>query len=114
MCGTCARMGVAPRPRVPGPVQAGRPPVAVPIARAASNQPAPVPAAQPAAAAAVAPTAPGPIAVDPQTVAPSVSPWVANRTHAAEPSESIRTIEMGARHDSGLLRRGVHTQAEED
>jgi hypothetical protein len=31
MCGICARMVVAPRPRVPVPVQAGRPPVAVPV-----------------------------------------------------------------------------------
>ena len=33
MCGMCARMVVAPRPRVPVPIQPSRPPVAVPVSR---------------------------------------------------------------------------------
>ena len=116
MCGSCARMVVAPRPRVPVPVQGSRPPVAVPVARPAPDQPVPVPVAQPvaaAAAAAGAPTAPAPIAPDAQPGEDSVSPWVRNRTDAAEPEQEVRSIDISARHDGGLLQRGVHSQTED-
>ena len=113
MCGSCARMVVAPRPRVPVPVQGSRPPVAVPVAQPVPGQPvpgqppAPVPAGQPAASA----TAPAPVA--PQQNQPSVSPWVRNRTDASGVDEETQTIDIGARHDSGLLQRGVHAQIED-
>ena len=104
MCGSCARMVVAPRPRVPVPVQGSRPPVAVPVARA-PQQPAPHPAGQ--AAAAQAPAAP---AANGNGSAP-VSPWVRDRTDAGDAPEAI-TVELGRVHDSGLLQRGVHTEIE--
>lgn len=66
MCGICARMVVAPRPRVSVPIQPDRPTVAVPVAR-------PVP--QPVAAG-VIPLAVGE-ALDPRTLAvsaPSTAP----------------------------------------
>jgi len=121
MCGACARLVVAPRPRVPVPVQGSRPPVAVPVT--APQQPVPVPVARhapapagapTAAAPAGTPTAPAPAAPAAQTAEPSVSPWIANRTDASsgQPADTT-TIEMGTRHESGLLRRGVHTDIED-
>jgi hypothetical protein len=102
MCGICARMVVAPRPRVPVPVQTSRPSVAVPVTR-----PAPVPArpfatqSQPMAAPALA-TAPA---------AAATSPWVRQRAGGSEERASNDiTIEMGTSHDGGLLTRGVHAE----
>jgi hypothetical protein len=111
MCGSCARMVVAPRPRVPVPVQGSRPPVAVPVqpGRQPAPQPVPVPVAQPAAN----PTAPAAAAPAAQPGTPSVSPWVANRTVAGGIDGTI-TVELGATHDGGLLKRGVHTEIEHD
>ena len=106
MCGSCARMVVAPRPRVPVPVQGSRPPVAVPVVKPAP-QPAPAVAAIP-----VAPPITAPIPASP-TAEASVSPWVRNRTGAGE-NEGTITVELGATHDSGLLKRGVHTDIEHD
>ena len=73
MCGSCARLVVAPRPRVSMPVQSSRPSVAVPVARPVTQ---PVPVATPA------PSAPMPAAPAPQAGPPAVSPWVRNRTGA--------------------------------
>jgi hypothetical protein len=106
MCGSCARMVVAPRPRVPVPVQVGRPTVTVPVARPAA--PAPL-AAMPVAGA----------QAGTQTAAAtgngsSVAPWVSQRTAAPDQEITSTTvsIDLRARHDSGLLRRGVHTEIE--
>jgi hypothetical protein len=83
MCGMCARMVVAPRPRVPVRVQGTRPPVAVPVARPVGQPPVPQPAL-------VRPPAPMP----PPMAVPAAGP--------------------GVTHDSGLLRRGVHTNIPQD
>lgn len=111
MCGSCARMVVAPRPRVPVPVRGNRPPVAVPVqpGQQPMPQPVPVPVAQPGAN----PTAPAAAVPQAQPGTPSVSPWVANRTVAGETKGTI-TVELGATHDGGLLKRGVHTEIEHD
>jgi len=45
--------------------------------------------------------------------APSVSPWVRNRTDAGD-SDGTISIELGGTHDGGLLKRGVHAQLEQD
>ena len=108
MCGSCARMVVAPRPRVPVPVQGSRPPVAVPVAHP-DQQRAPQPVAVPVAQPATAPTPAAPV----QTGDPAVSPWVRNRTGAGE-AEGTITVDLGSTHDSGLLKRGVHTEVEHD
>jgi hypothetical protein len=99
-------MVVAPRPRVPVPVQVGRPTVTVPVARPAA--PAPL-AAMPVAGA----------QAGTQTAAAtgngsSVAPWVSQRTAAPDQEITSTTvsIDLRARHDSGLLRRGVHTEIE--
>jgi hypothetical protein len=112
MCGSCARLVVAPRPRVPVPVQGSRPPVAVPVARP-SGQPAPGPAGIPVAQPVVAQpaTAPGP-AMPSAAAASSVSPWVRNRTEAGEDDKV--SIDIGGTHDGGLLGRGVHSEIETD
>ncbi len=73
MCGMCARLVVAPRPRVPVPVHPLRPAVAVPVAGPMGQ---PLPGGVPVSAAS---GYPGP--------APS--------------------------HDSGLMARGVHAEAED-
>ncbi len=117
MCGSCARMVVAPRPRVPVPVNGSRPPVAVPVRPQAvpPNQP-PVPAGQPAPTATpapIAPTAPVPVAPVAQATEPPTSPWVRNRTDAGQPAPGPHSIDIGASHDSGLLQRGVHTDIED-
>ena len=117
MCGSCARLVVAPRPRVPVPVQQGsRPPVAVPVSRPPAQPgapPVPVPVAQPVPAASPpAPTAPMPAAPAAQPQDASTSPWVRNRTDAPEGAQDT-TVDLGASHDSGLLKRGVHTELED-
>jgi len=112
MCGSCARMVVAPRPRVPVPVQRSRPPVAVPVTRPLPV-PAPVAPGQPAANGQSITPAPAPAPAAPEPAAGSVSPWVRDRTGAGEFEEGARTIDIGARHDSGLLRRGVHIPIED-
>ena len=101
MCGMCARMVVAPRPRVPVPVQANRSSVAVPVSRPVPTQPMPVAAS--AMPGAVAPTA------------TQTSPWVRQRSGAAEgtTNDSI-AVEFGASHDGGLLQRGIHTEPSDD
>jgi len=107
MCGICARMVVAPRPRVPVPVQMTHPPVAVPIGPAQERTPMPILVAQPAGAA---PTPVAPFAGPPEA---TTSPWVRNRTSAAEKTPAPPTVDIAARHDSGLLQRGVHTTIED-
>ena len=66
MCGMCARLVVAPRPRVPVPVHPLRPAVAVPVAGSATH------------ALAVAPVVGAPAGQPPQAPVPgaSTSPWV--------------------------------------
>jgi hypothetical protein len=112
MCGSCARLVVAPRPRIPVPVRGSRPPVAVPVAHPA-QRPAPqhvaVPVAQPVAAHPA--TAPAPALPSPQAAVP-VSPWVRDRTESGE--TTTVNIELGSSHDGGLLQRGVHTEIEPD
>lgn len=115
MCGSCARLVVAPRPRVPVPVQVSRPPVAVPVARPAAvpvQRSLVAPPTQPVAAPAAAPTTPMPTPPVAQSADPATSPWVRDRTGAEQGPDSM-TIELGARHDSGLLERGVHTHLED-
>jgi hypothetical protein len=107
MCGSCARMVVAPRPRVPVPVQSSRPQVAVPVARGVA-QPAATPQPVPAAAPAAPPATPAF-----QANGSATSPWVQRRTHGAKPPEPQR-VELVYRHDSGLMQRGVHTEIEQD
>jgi hypothetical protein len=114
MCGSCARMVVAPRPRVPVPVQGNRPPVAVPVARP-DQRPAPRPVTMPVAqpVAAQAQTVPVPAMPDPQAATAPISPWVRNRTSARE-FEATGEAEFGSAHDSGLLQRGIHADVEHD
>jgi hypothetical protein len=104
MCGMCARMVVAPRPRVSVPVQPNRPPVPVPVAR-----PAPV------RAQAVPVPAPGvPAMPTPATVA-ATSPWVRQRAGGdmQQANEGL-TVELGSSHDGGLLERGIRTEPADD
>lgn len=97
MCGMCARMVVAPRPRVPVPVMGSRPPVAVPVARPAAT-----------------PAQPIPVGAVPQGSATPTSPWVQQRSDADDASGDRMTVELGGNHDTGLLRRGVHAEYDED
>ena len=113
MCGSCARMVVAPRPRVPVPVQGSRPPVAVPVVRP-NQQPAPRPVAAPVIQPVAAQTASASSAPSSPEAAPSVSPWVRSRTDAGDASDGSISIELGSTHDGGLLKRGVHTEVESD
>ena len=111
MCGSCARMVVAPRPRVPVPVQQTRPPVVVPVTPGVAQPPiaAPVPAG-------VAPPTPppAPMAAGPAPAPPApTSPWVQRRTQGPQPPAEPK-IEFGTGHDAGLLQRGVHTEAKAD
>jgi hypothetical protein len=103
MCGMCARMVVAPRPRVSVPVQPNRPPVAVPVARPAPvwTHPVPVPA----------PVVPA----MPTSTAAATSPWVRQRAGGAmeQASDSI-TVELGSSHDGGLLERGIRTEPSDE
>jgi hypothetical protein len=94
MCGSCARMVVAPRPRVPVPVQPGRQ-VPMPVARAGS-QALPLPIG-PGAPQATPPAAP-------------VSPWILRAAgNAPAPDPGLRPDS----HDAGLMARGVHTDGED-
>lgn len=116
MCGMCARMVVAPRPRAPIPVASGRGPVAVPVRRDRPPVSVPVvPAASVAIPPAVAPrasvapvAAAGPVNV---AAAPS-SPWVKQRSGIEEPQ--VLSVELGAGHDGGLLDRGVRSELDEE
>lgn len=112
MCGSCARLVVAPRPRVPVPVQGSRPPVAVPVARPGQrpSPPREMPVAQPVAAPAAAAHAPA--HSNGHAAATPVSPWVRHRTESGE--TATVNIELGASHDGGLLQRGVHTELDHD
>jgi hypothetical protein len=110
MCGMCARLVVAPRPRVPVPVYGSRPPVAVPVV-----PPAPQPQRPAPVGIAAAPATGGPSFTPPPTQAHAaplpaearVSPWVRERAAAGQAPDP-RTIDFGTRHSSGLLERGVH------
>lgn len=99
MCGMCARMVVAPRPRVPIPVSGDRPTVAVPVVRPAALAPR----------TSMAPV-PGPAPVSPPPGAP-MSPWVRQRSGVVEPAPAGQPV-VG--HDSGLMSRGVHADIVED
>ncbi len=100
MCGMCARLVVAPRPRVPVSVQTNRPPVAVPVARPAPVTSQPVPAARPVAA--------------PVMPAAATSPWVRQRSGGEENVGGSMSIELGSGHDRGLQSRGIHTEPQPD
>jgi hypothetical protein len=117
MCGMCARMVVAPRPRVPVPVQPFRPAVAVPVTPAvAAPRPvpvngAPIPATTPGVPAAMpAPRVPAaPVGAPSQPTAPvATSPWV--RRYAGGPEPAATSLPLPVSHDSGLLARGVHLE----
>jgi hypothetical protein len=100
MCGMCARMVVAPRPRVPVPVQVVRP-VAVPVTRGGTPAPQ-IGAGKPMT---VTPAAnPAPVAA---TVV--VSPWV---RRAAGTPEPVARPALPESEDGGLLARGVHSEVE--
>jgi hypothetical protein len=101
MCGMCARMVVAPRPRVPVPVQTSRPSVAVPVAR-----PVPVPA----------PSVPVPAPAVPMSTAAdaATSPWVRQRAGGTEAHSDSISVELGASHDGGLLQRGIRVEPSDD
>jgi hypothetical protein len=94
MCGMCARMVVAPRPRVPVPVQPARS-VAVPVVPA----PQPVPVARPYVPAGTALASPA---------AGATSPWVRRATGGSTPVAQPRSD-----HDAGLMARGVHADKED-
>ncbi len=119
MCGICARMVVAPRPRVPVPVQGSRPPVPVRVARPAPRPLQPVPVARPVPVAGpnpVPPMAPMPLA--PNVAAPNVatptSPWVRQRAGVEQQPSGPTTVEFGTRHETGLMKRGVHSEPDQD
>ena len=63
--------------------------------------------AQPAGAA---PTPVAPFASPPEV---ATSPWVRDRASAAEKTPVLPTVDIAARHDTGLLQRGVHTTLED-
>jgi hypothetical protein len=99
MCGMCARMVVAPRPRVPVPVHPLRPAVGLPVAGPVGQ---PMPPAVMASPAGAYPGVPAP------AQAAATSPWV-RRASGAAPAEPTPSV---ASHDAGLLARGVHAEAE--
>jgi hypothetical protein len=129
MCGMCARMVVAPRPRVPLPIQPFRPAVAMPVAPTPA-QPVPSPAhvAPPSAMAppsgprpagpgvSMGPTGvpvgpagvpPQPAGVPPQPAAGApTSPWV--RQRIGDPQPQALGLPLPSSHDGGLMVRGVH------
>jgi len=111
MCGICARMVVAPRPRVPVPVQAGRPPVAIPVQPGHERQPSPLPRTQPVPQ--LVATAPTPVAPFIGPSQATTSPWVRDRTGSGQRHEEGTVIDLAARHDGGLLQRGVHSDIED-
>jgi len=115
MCGMCARMVVAPRPRVPVPVQPGRPAVAVPVAPGAA-QPVPASVAPRAAVSAAAAASPSDTAppIQPQAQNFSgASPWVRRAAGEQEELPPISAIPVTSSHDAGLLARGVHTKIDD-
>lgn len=141
MCGMCARMVVAPRPRVPVPVQTGRPSVAVPVKPGVQPVPVPItPGVAPAAIAAGGAPVPPPHGVPPVAMPPGVvpplgqprpgvtssqasatptpgtgaSPWVRRRSGMDEPAPKTITVDPSATHDSGLMERGVHAELDGD
>ncbi len=110
MCGMCARMVVAPRPRVPVPVSGSRPPVAVPVTRPAATPTQPVPVVRPTAT----PAQPVPVGAVPQGSRATTSPWVQQHSNTDEATGDRMTVELGGNHDAGLLKRGVHAEYDED
>jgi hypothetical protein len=115
MCGMCARMVVAPRPRVPVPVQPFRPAVAMPVRPgAAVPLPSPVsvaprsatPPPSPVARLAPGPAHAQPVAPTPQPAGVATSPWVQRHAGGTEPPAP--SVSLPVSHDSGLLARGVH------
>jgi hypothetical protein len=99
MCGMCARMVVAPRPRVPVPVGVVRP-VAVPVVR--GGVPAQVGPGNPAMAAQTRGAAP----IEASVV---VSPWV---RRAAGTPEPVAQPVLPDGDEGGLLARGISTEGE--
>ncbi len=120
MCGMCARMVVAPRPRVPIPVQPGRVPVAVPIV--ASARPVVSIKVAPRTAiptvASVAPSDGGAASVAPNNgLGPATPPLPPAQPPAAATSPWIQRIEgdepdPGYVAPSGLMGRGVQIEYE--
>jgi hypothetical protein len=49
----------------------------------------------------------------PGAAAAPTSPWVRQRAGGPE-HDSTTTIDMGSRHESGLLQRGVHAEHDQD
>jgi hypothetical protein len=118
MCGMCARMVVAPRPRVPVAVNPVRPAVPVPVTPAGVPlMPAPVPVTPRASVATAVPAGmppaivPGAPVAQPPAGPRSTSPWV--RRAAGEQNPAPAGMPLAASHDSGLLARGVHADTEE-
>ena len=67
----------------------------------------------PALVAQPAGTAPTPVAPFAGPPEVTTSPWVRDRTGAAEKTPILPTVDIAARHDRGLLQRGVHTTIED-
>jgi hypothetical protein len=84
MCGMCARMVTAPRPRVPVPVQPYRPSVPIPVASGQAGLPVAAAARVPVPVVAPAPSGPMVAAVPPRQASPATSPWV--QRYAPQPS----------------------------
>ena len=119
MCGMCARMVVAPRPRVPVPVQGSRPPVAVPVAsapepaaRATARRPVSPPRGQRRRAAAVPPAHPWPRLPDAPAAGAADLPLGPPAHRCGRAGARPSPSRSAASHDSGLLKRGVHTDIE--
>lgn len=112
MCGMCARMVVAPRPRAPIPVQSGRPPVALPVSPGAG-----VPFPISTATAMTVPPVPAPVNGSAPAAAPApvmvASPWVRQRSGLEEEPETI-SVDLAAKHDSGLFDRGVRADFKDE
>jgi hypothetical protein len=109
MCGMCARMVVAPRPRVPVPIQPFRPAVVMPVAAGVAPLPTVAPRAVMAPATPQAQPAPGtPVTVNAgaSLAGGTTSPWVRRYAGSAEPQAQSLAVPGG--HDAGLLARGVH------
>jgi hypothetical protein len=116
MCGMCARMVTAPRPRVPVPVQPFRPAVPIPIA--SGNAPLPVAASRPAVPVAVpvtampaagAPVAPRTPGAGPAQPAAATSAWV--QRYAGPTAPQPPAMHVPSSHDQGLMSPGIHTDS---
>jgi len=109
MCGMCARLVVAPRPRVAVAVQPARPAVAVPVNGGVTPGPTPPPPAAPATvpAAAAVGVAPRSAAPQAQPAGPATSPWVRRATGDTTAQQATPLPPAGG-HDGGLTARGVH------